>query len=102
MRVAVLKEILEGEKRAAAVPATVEKMVGAGMEVLVEAGAGLASGFADAEYLAAGARRCWGTATWWSRSSGPRRRSSTAFPIALCWSRTPCKRAGNPGWPRIG
>ena len=56
MRVAVLKEILEGEKRVAAVPATVEKMVGAGMEVLVEVGAGLASGFADPEYLAAGAK----------------------------------------------
>jgi NAD(P) transhydrogenase subunit alpha len=56
MKVAVLKEIVVGEKRVSAVPATVEKMVAAGMEVLVQTGAGLAAGFVDADYLAAGAR----------------------------------------------
>src|SRR6267378_3357692 len=56
MRVAVLKEMVAGEKRIAAVPPTVEKMVAAGMEVFVQAGAGVASGFADADYLRAGAR----------------------------------------------
>jgi NAD(P) transhydrogenase subunit alpha len=56
MKVAVLKESVEGEKRVAAVPASVEKMAGAGIEVLVEAGAGLASGFPDAEYQAAGGK----------------------------------------------
>jgi len=56
MKVAVLKEMVAGEKRVAAVPPTVEKMVAAGMEVFVEAGAGLASGFADADYGAAGAK----------------------------------------------
>src|SRR6267378_467890 len=56
MRVAVLKESVEGEKRVAAVPATVEKMVGAGIEVVVEAGAGVASGFPDADYRGAGAK----------------------------------------------
>src|SRR5437867_2318022 len=54
MRVVVLKEVAEGEKRVAAVPATVEKMVKAGMDVCVESGAGLASGFQDAEYRDAG------------------------------------------------
>jgi len=53
MNVAVLKESLEGEKRVAAVPGTVEKMVAAGMQVTVETGAGSASGFSDAEYRAA-------------------------------------------------
>jgi len=56
MKVAVLKEMVAGEKRVAAVPATVEKMVAAGMEVLVQAGAGVASGSADDEYAAAGAK----------------------------------------------
>src|SRR5947207_1667998 len=56
MRVAVLKESVEGEKRVAAVPATVEKMVGAGIEVVVEGGAGVASGFPDADYRGAGAK----------------------------------------------
>src|SRR5438067_2827728 len=55
MKVAVLKEIVAGEKRAAAVPATVEKMVAAGIEVQIQAGAGLASSFSDGDYQAAGA-----------------------------------------------
>ena len=55
MRVVVPKEIADGEKRVAAVPATVEKMVKAGIEVCLESEAGLASGFADAEYREAGA-----------------------------------------------
>jgi NAD(P) transhydrogenase subunit alpha len=56
MKVVVLKEVADGEKRVAAVPATVEKMAAAGMEVFVQAGAGLASGLPDADYQAAGAR----------------------------------------------
>src|SRR5437773_10900950 len=56
MKVVVLKEMADGEKRVAAVPATVEKMSGAGLEVSVQAGAGAASGFSDADYQAAGAK----------------------------------------------
>jgi proton-translocating NAD(P)+ transhydrogenase subunit alpha len=56
MKVAVLKEVVAGEKRVAAVPSTVEKMVAAGMEVFVQPDAGLASGFPDAEYQSAGAK----------------------------------------------
>jgi NAD(P) transhydrogenase subunit alpha len=55
MRVVVPREIADGEKRVAAVPATVEKMVKAGIEVCLESEAGLAAGFADAEYREAGA-----------------------------------------------
>src|SRR2546422_10432977 len=56
MKVAVLKEMVAGEKRVAAVPPTVEKMVAAGMEGFVQEGAGVASGFADADYRAAGGK----------------------------------------------
>src|SRR6266478_6557795 len=56
MKVAVLKEMGAGEKRDAAVPPSVAKMVAAGMEVFVQEGAGVASGFADADYRAAGAK----------------------------------------------
>jgi NAD(P) transhydrogenase subunit alpha len=56
MKVVVLKEIAAGEKRVAAVRPTVEKMAAAGIEVVVETGAGESAGFADAEYVAAGAR----------------------------------------------
>src|SRR3954464_12952413 len=56
MKVAVLKESVAGERRVAAVPATVEKMAGVGLTVLVERGAGAASGFTDPEYEKAGAK----------------------------------------------
>ena len=56
MNVVVVKETADGEKRVAAVPATVEKMVAPGMEVFVQAGAGLTSGLLDADYRAAGAK----------------------------------------------
>src|SRR5215470_3020804 len=56
MKVAILREMADGEKRVAAVPATVEKMASAGMEILVQAGAGEAASFLDADYRAAGAR----------------------------------------------
>src|SRR5260370_31678614 len=45
MKVAVLKEIVVGEKRVSAVPATVEKRVPAGMQDLVQTRAGLARRF---------------------------------------------------------
>jgi NAD(P) transhydrogenase subunit alpha len=55
MRVAVLKETRSGETRVAATPETVKKYVGMGLDVAVEAGAGLASGFIDSAYAEAGA-----------------------------------------------
>jgi NAD(P) transhydrogenase subunit alpha len=54
--VAVIKERVAGETRVAAVPETVKKLVGLGLSVSVETGAGLAASFPDAEYQAAGAQ----------------------------------------------
>jgi len=51
----VPKETVSGETRVAAVPETVKKLVKAGFEVVVEAGAGSGSHLADAEYTGAGA-----------------------------------------------
>ncbi|HMF44862.1 MAG TPA: Re/Si-specific NAD(P)(+) transhydrogenase subunit alpha [Polyangia bacterium] len=56
MKVGIPKEIYPFERRVAATPDTVEKMVKLGLEVVVEAGAGEASTFADAAYIEAGAR----------------------------------------------
>jgi NAD(P) transhydrogenase subunit alpha len=56
MRLAVLKETKPGESRVAATPETVKKLAALGLEVAVEAGAGLASGLPDADYAAAGAK----------------------------------------------
>src|SRR4051812_6619539 len=55
MRIAVAREADPTEDRVAATPETVKKMKGLGAEVVVEPGAGLKSGFSDAEYTAAGA-----------------------------------------------
>ncbi len=56
MKVGIPKEIYPHECRVAATPDTAEKMVKLGLEVIVEAGAGDASTFADAAYIEAGAR----------------------------------------------
>ncbi|MCU0623163.1 MAG: Re/Si-specific NAD(P)(+) transhydrogenase subunit alpha [Gemmatimonadaceae bacterium] len=55
MKVAVLKEIQPRERRVALVPDSVQRLVKAGHAVVVEAGAGVAAGFPDATYTAAGA-----------------------------------------------
>ncbi len=54
--VLVPRETLAGETRVAATPETVGKMVKAGLQVTVEAGAGANSAFSDAAYEKAGAR----------------------------------------------
>ncbi len=56
MIVAVPKESAAGERRVALVPDGVKALAKAGLEIRVEAGAGLAAGFDDDAYTAAGAR----------------------------------------------
>jgi NAD(P) transhydrogenase subunit alpha len=54
--IAVTKETRGGETRVAATPETVKKLAAAGFSVVVEAGAGIAASYPDADYEAAGAR----------------------------------------------
>ncbi len=56
MRIAVAKEIRAGEKRVALVPDIISKLTKAGLDVVIEAGAGVAAGFDDAQFAAAGAQ----------------------------------------------
>jgi NAD(P) transhydrogenase subunit alpha len=56
MIVGVPRESFPGERRVALVPAAVPALVKAGCEVLVQAGAGEAAGYADALYAEKGAR----------------------------------------------
>jgi len=51
----VPKEIMQGERRVAAIPETVKKMASEGAKVLVEKGAGTGAFFSDDEYAKAGA-----------------------------------------------
>ena len=55
MRVGVPKESWPGENRSAMVPAHVEKLVRMGLQVSVGSGLGLMCGYADQDYLQAGA-----------------------------------------------
>ena len=55
MRVGIARERRTGERRVAATPETVRQLVGLGLEVHVEAGAGEASGHSDTSYADAGA-----------------------------------------------
>ena len=55
MKVAVVKERRAFERRVAASPDTVKRMVGMGLEVVVESGAGEGAWFSDAAFAEAGA-----------------------------------------------
>ncbi|MEW1902603.1 Re/Si-specific NAD(P)(+) transhydrogenase subunit alpha [Streptomyces sp. NPDC086147] len=55
MIVGVLKEARAGESRVSATPATVEQIRKLGYDVVVDQGAGVAAGFTDSAYEAAGA-----------------------------------------------
>ncbi len=55
MKIAVLKETVAGETRVALVPDSVKRLAKKGFAVAVEQGAGMLSGYPDAEYEAAGA-----------------------------------------------
>jgi NAD(P) transhydrogenase subunit alpha len=54
--IAVTKETRAGETRVAATPETVKKLAAAGFTVVVQAGAGIAASYPDADYEAAGAK----------------------------------------------
>lgn len=55
MKIAILKETADGERRVAATPETVKKFIALGAEVRVETGAGGHASISDADYEAAGA-----------------------------------------------
>ena len=56
MKVAVVKETFPGEDRVGLIPANVSRLMKAGLEILVETGAGAAAGFDDAQYRDSGAQ----------------------------------------------
>lgn len=64
MIVGIVKEVIPGERRVAATPDSVTKLITLGFAVHVESGAGLAAGFDDGAYAAAGAAICDTAAAW--------------------------------------
>ncbi|WHY00101.1 alanine dehydrogenase [Neobacillus sp. DY30] len=68
MIIGVVKEIKNNENRVALTPAGVVSFVQAGHKVVVEKGAGIGSGFADADYIQAGAEIIELAADVWNQS----------------------------------
>ena len=64
MKIGVPKETRADERRVAATPETVAKMIQRGGEVLVESGAGASAALADAAFVEAGARAVPGDEAW--------------------------------------
>jgi len=62
MIIGICKETFPGERRVALIPDAVPKLTQAGLDVLVERGAGTAAGIPDAEYSEKGARLAAGRA----------------------------------------
>jgi len=56
MRIAVPKEVKSGEKRVALVPDIISKLTKAGLEVVIETGAGVAAQYSDKQFSDAGAQ----------------------------------------------
>ena len=56
MIVGVPRETFPGERRVALVPLVIPTLAKAGLEVIVEAGAGVEAGYPDADYAAKGAK----------------------------------------------
>jgi len=56
MKLAVPKEVRPGEKRVALVPDIIAKLVKAGLEVVIESGAGVSAEFSDDQFTQAGAK----------------------------------------------
>src|SRR5580658_5687999 len=56
MIVGVPRETFPGERRVALVPSVVPTLAKSGLEVIVQAGAGVDAGYPDADYVAKGAK----------------------------------------------
>jgi NAD(P) transhydrogenase subunit alpha len=68
MKIGIPKEIRPGERRVAATPETVSRLLKLGFEVSVEAQAGAGASFRDAEYSALGASVLHSTRELWDTS----------------------------------
>jgi len=68
MKIGIPKEIRPGERRVAATPDTVSRLIKLGFEVQVESQAGAGASFSDADYTALGATVVRGARELWEQS----------------------------------
>lgn len=64
MRIGIPREIKNGEHRVAITPGAVRELSGGGHQLLIEQGAGIDSGYEDADYAAAGAVMATAADAW--------------------------------------
>ena len=87
--IGIPKEIYPDERRVAATPTTVQRLRTMGLDVQVEAGAGLAAGFTDAAYLEVDATivpeaaKVWATSDIVLKVRPPMAREGTDYDEAL-------------------
>ncbi len=80
MIVGVPRESFPGERRVALVPAALANLAKAGLEVVVETGAGAEAGYPDSEYVAKGAKITPDRAEAFSGNTNDHRGSSDTMP----------------------
>src|SRR5688572_26699416 len=66
MKIGVPKEIRPGERRVAATPESVSRLIKLGFEVVLESGAGAGAAFEDADYVKSGASIVDGPLALWA------------------------------------
>ena len=70
MKLLVPRELAPGERRVAATPETVRRLMGKGVSLQVQQGAGEAAGFRDADFLAVGAELAPAESLPWAEVDG--------------------------------
>jgi len=70
VKLLVPREFAPGERRVAATPETVRRLMGKGVSLRVQEGAGEAAGFRDADFLAVGAELAPADALSWEEADG--------------------------------
>ena len=83
MKLFVPREVEQGESRVAMTPTSAQRLVGLGVEVILESGLGLASGHLDAEYVEAGATIAVDALAAWFACENHPKRPSRIFPKAV-------------------
>ena len=95
--IGVPAEIKRDEQRVALTPDGVADLVNQGMEVRIQAGAGLGAGFSDAAFAAAGARLVSAAEAWGAHLVVKGRRRDTAW-FSIIAEEWPAQRDAIAGW----
>ena len=94
MKIGIVKECHEGERRVAATPDTAEKLKKLGFSVAIEAGAGASANFSDEAYHEAGVEIVEDTKTLWTQSDIVLKVRAPEMNCQVCGDETDLLREG--------